>query len=436
MVHNKQFAAVLHRQRDVSAIDPCDAIVKRPENELRIACASLPTKLDELTETKDQLRSLSDELQVCRDEQVALREELRVVNTTLDHTRRELEQTRTDLQNLFADADHAILFLDHELRITRFTPAARVVLRLIDADVGRPLSQLAPALAGRDLAADAAEVLRTRHPIEREVETLDRSAWLLLRVRPCCAVPDGLPGAVIALTDITQLKHAHAELLATVSHELRNPLTPISCGLEVLESAKPGGELARRAVAVIQRQFGQISRMIEALLDATRVTHGKIQLRRERLDLGDLVRRTVEDYRDTFGAAGIALELMAASGAMFVDGDPTRLSQVLGNLLQNATKFTPRGGAAVVSVVEDAASTRALIRVQDTGHGIDPVTLPRVFEPFVQAEATLDHDQRGLGLGLAVVKGVIEAHGGMATVASAGRGQGATFTLSLPLAGP
>ncbi|HEX3479250.1 MAG TPA: HAMP domain-containing sensor histidine kinase [Kofleriaceae bacterium] len=226
----------------------------------------------------------------------------------------------------------------------------------------------------------------------------------------------------------------HAELVAVLSHELRNPLMIIGCGLEILGHAEPGGELAWRALEVLQRQHGYMSRMIEELLDISRISHGKIQLRRERLDLGELVRHTVEDHRDVFRAVGIALELAAAPGAISIHGDPTRLRQAVGNLLHNATKFTPRGGAVTVSVIADAASTQAILRVQDTGRGIDPEILPRVFEPFIQAEAAFDRGKGGLGLGLAVVRGVVEAHGGTATAASAGHDQGATFTLSFPLA--
>jgi two-component system CheB/CheR fusion protein len=232
-----------------------------------------------------------------------------------------------------------------------------------------------------------------------------------------------------------QTQADHTELLAVLSHELRNPLMIIGCGLEILGHAELDGGLAQHALAVLQRQHAYMSRMVEDLLDVSRVSHGAIQLQREWLDLGELVRHVVEDHRDLFEAAGIALELAAAPGAIWIHGDPTRLRQALGNLLHNATKFTPRGGAVIVSAASDTASTRAILRVQDTGRGIDPAMLPRVFEPFVQADAALDRSMGGLGLGLAVVKAVVEAHGGTASVASDGRDHGATFTLSFPLAG-
>lgn len=234
--------------------------------------------------------------------------------------------------------------------------------------------------------------------------------------------------------ELGQTQTDHAELVAVLSHELRNPLMLIGFGLELLEQAEPGEALAQRALAVLHRQHAYMSHMIEDLLEVSRISHGKIELRRERLDLGELVRHMVEDHRDVCGAAGIALVLAAAPGAIAMHGDPTRLRQVLGNLLHNATKFTPRGGAVTVSVVADAASTRAVLRVQDSGRGIDPAMLPRVFEPFLQADAALDRSMGGLGLGLAIVKAVVEAHGGTAAVASEGRDQGATFTLAFPLA--
>lgn len=223
------------------------------------------------------------------------------------------------------------------------------------------------------------------------------------------------------------------EFLAMLSHELRNPLAPIRSSLYVLDRSAPGGERARRAQAIIGRQVGHLARLVDDLLDVTRITRGKIELRRERLDLVDLVSRTAEDFRSAFADAGVLLEVQCPATPFWVQGDRTRLAQVVGNLLQNAAKFSPPESRTVLSLAEDSLRGRAFLEVEDQGRGIEPSILPRVFEPFTQAETTLDRSRGGLGLGLSLVKGLVEMHGGTVEARSAGLGRGATFTVTLPL---
>jgi len=223
------------------------------------------------------------------------------------------------------------------------------------------------------------------------------------------------------------------EFLAVLSHELRNPLAPIKNSLHILGRSAPGGEQARRAQAVVARQFDQLVRLTDDLLDMTRVTTGKVHLQRERLELDDLVRRSVEDHRPMFDAAGVRLELAPARAHLFISGDGDRLAQVVGNLLQNAAKFTPPEGRVTVTVSEEAGGRRAALRVADTGPGMTPEVLARLYEPFAQADRTLDRSKGGLGLGLALVKRLVELHGGEVTASSAGPGQGSEFTVHLPL---
>ena len=223
------------------------------------------------------------------------------------------------------------------------------------------------------------------------------------------------------------------EFLAVLSHELRNPLAPIRNSLYVLEHAAPGGEQARRAQQVIGRQSGHLSRLVDDLLDVTRISQNKIRLERQNLDLGELVRRTMEDLCSVFEKNGVALEARLPAECVEVNGDATRLAQVVGNLLQNAAKFTKRGGRATVSISVDASSRRAELRVSDSGVGIEPELLGRLFEPFMQADTTLDRSKGGLGLGLALVKGLVELHGGDVQVRSEGPGKGSEFLVRLPL---
>jgi two-component system CheB/CheR fusion protein len=223
------------------------------------------------------------------------------------------------------------------------------------------------------------------------------------------------------------------EFLAMLSHELRNPLSPIKSGVEILERTPASSESARRAQVIIGRQVSHLSRLIDDLLDVTRIARSKIDLKKELVELGELALRCVEDHRSEFAKAGVELILQPASDQLRICGDRTRLTQVIGNLLQNAAKFCPSGGQTFVSLEMDASGMKALLRIRDTGRGITPELLPHLFEPFVQARSSLDRSKGGLGLGLAVAKGLVELHGGTIGAQSGGVDKGATFTITLPL---
>ena len=232
----------------------------------------------------------------------------------------------------------------------------------------------------------------------------------------------------------TQLAEADLrknEFLAVLSHELRNPLTPITNSLYVLDHAPPGGEQATRAKEVIARQVSQLSHLVNDLLDVTRITSNKIHLNKERLDLNEVARRAVEDNRSLFETAGVALELRAAPTPLPVLADRTRIAQIIGNLLQNAAKFAHQGGSTSVSLA--TAGSEATVRVVDDGVGMAPEILGRLFQPFMQADQTLDRSKGGLGLGLALVKGLVELHGGRISAHSEGNGKGTEFLVRLPL---
>jgi signal transduction histidine kinase/CheY-like chemotaxis protein len=221
------------------------------------------------------------------------------------------------------------------------------------------------------------------------------------------------------------------EFLAVLSHELRNPLAPIRNGLYVLGKAGPDSDQGARALEVIDRQVAHMTRLVDDLLDVTRVSCGKIQLRVEKVDLGEVVRRAVDDHRPVFAENGVALEAAIPDAALPVDGDAIRLSQVMGNLLQNAAKFTGREGRTEVRVA--VVGGAVTVAVADTGVGVSRDMLARLFEPFAQADSTLDRSRGGLGLGLALVKSIVELHGGSVAARSDGPGTGAEFGFSLPL---
>jgi len=221
------------------------------------------------------------------------------------------------------------------------------------------------------------------------------------------------------------------DFMATLSHELRNPLAPIRNSLLVLELAPAGSEGARKAQEVIGRQVTHLTRLIDDLLDITRITRQKLQLHRQRVELTELVHRTIEDNRRGFEARGIKLDVNASPEPLWIDADSERLNQVVSNLLGNAEKFTPAGGSVLVGI--QPGGLGAVLVVRDTGSGIPPDLIEQLFEPFAQAPQTLDRSRGGLGLGLAMVKGIVELHGGTVTIASPGLGGGTEVVVSLPL---
>ena len=234
----------------------------------------------------------------------------------------------------------------------------------------------------------------------------------------------------IALEESDRQKN---QFLGMLSHELRNPLAPIRNSLFILESAAPGGEQALRAKNVIDRQVSHLTRLVDDLLDVTRISRGKVLLQRELLDVCDVARRAVEDCRSVFAKNCLDLQLQLPERPLWISGDRTRVTQIIGNLLHNSAKFTEPGGKATVVVQESTPLQQALLHVRDTGIGIAPEMLPRIFEAFAQADTTLDRSKGGLGLGLALVKGLVEMHGGTVSVESGGLGKGAEFTVRFPL---
>jgi two-component system CheB/CheR fusion protein len=221
--------------------------------------------------------------------------------------------------------------------------------------------------------------------------------------------------------------------IAMLSHELRNPLAPLRHALWLLDRVDAASEQAVGARATLARQVLHLSRLTDDLLDATRISHGKIQLQRDRVDLVEIVRHAVEDHRPLFSARQVALVSELPVVPLRLDADPTRLGQVIGNVLWNAAKFTNPGGRAVVRVEREPGGV-ALVRVRDDGIGIPADVLPHVFDPFVQADRSLDRTRGGLGLGLALVKALVELHGGTVEARSDGPDRGAELAIRLPLA--
>ncbi len=234
------------------------------------------------------------------------------------------------------------------------------------------------------------------------------------------------------IKELKEASHRKDEFLMMLAHELRNPLAPVRNALEVLKLSSSDRLAADKARAVMERQVTHFSRLVDGLLDVSRLISNKVVLQTERLDFARLVRVAAEDQLPAFEEANLALVVETPELPVWVTGDPTRLTQVIDNLLNNARKFTDPGGRVQIRVHPSSQLGQAVLTVSDTGIGIEPEMLPHLFETFAQGDRSLDRTRGGLGLGLSVVRGLVELHGGQVQAASAGPGRGAEFTVRLP----
>lgn len=310
-------------------------------------------------------------------------------------------------------------------------PVADFFSRLHPDDQGRADEAWRAALAGKDAYDLECRIVRPQGDVR----------WIRDRgrvVRDRTGAPLYATGAVADITDRRKAEEAlreadrrKDEFLAILSHELRNPLAPLMNVLEIMKREEVDAGLPERVREVMERQLDHLVRLVDDLLDVSRISRGKIELRREQVDLGRVVRDAIETVHPLCERNEHELDVELPTTPVYVDADPVRLTQAVGNLLNNASKYTERGGRIELTVrVEDS---HAVIGVRDDGIGIDPEQLPRIFDMFSQGEDPLRRSGSGLGIGLALVRSLVELHGGVVEARSAGLGRGSEFTVRLPL---
>ncbi|WP_075357060.1 hybrid sensor histidine kinase/response regulator [Caballeronia sordidicola] len=261
-------------------------------------------------------------------------------------------------------------------------------------------------------------VVKDRHAYERELLLARKNA------------EDALEAKRDAQHALLLADRRKDEFLATLAHELRNPLGPMRMVLDLLGLKEFSDSQVRWSHEVLNRQLGHLSHLVDDLLEVSRINEGKIELRKTRVDLSTLMRTAVETSQTIVNAASHELTVEYPSTPVFLDADPTRLSQVFSNLLINAAKYTPRGGTLRFTGTQDQGD--AVITVQDSGIGISADDLPKLFQTFSQLIEGRDLSQGGLGIGLSLVRTLVDLHGGIVTAASAGVGMGSEFTVKLP----
>ncbi|MGZ8993217.1 MAG: ATP-binding protein [Burkholderiaceae bacterium] len=263
--------------------------------------------------------------------------------------------------------------------------------------------------------------------------------WFVFRVTRI--VPPGRARLVVAHENVTERRAAvealreesrrKDEFLALLAHELRNPLAPIRHVLQIMRLSGGHGQLLHSAFEIMERQIGHMVRMVDDLLDVSRISRGRIELRTENVELAAVIHQAVEVATPHIANMSHKLTLSLPSEPILIDGDSTRLAQAISNLLNNASKFTDAGGSIHLSVERDGRE--AVIRVKDSGIGISAEQLPLIFDMFTQLDGSLERSQAGLGIGLTVVKNLVELHHGTVDAYSAGVGQGCEFVVRLPI---
>jgi two-component system CheB/CheR fusion protein len=395
---------------------------------------------EELQATNEELVASNEQLQSTNEELHSVNEELYTVNAEYQHKIEELTQVTADLENLLLATDVGILFLDSNLCIRRFTPRVGKLFNLLPQDIGRPITGFTNLL-DEPLIGSLQQVLNSGTPIEKEIHDRDGNCYFL-RILSYRISPAALDGVVLSLIDISPLKKAESNLqqairnrdhfLAMLSHELRNPLGAILNAAQLLDQTVALDDERRHAACqVVRRQSEQMRLLLDDLLDVARVTQNKIVLRRQDCLLAEVISEAMDTVQPLVTAREQRLDVTGLDSTARVDGDPSRLQQVIINLLKNAAKYSPTGGT--ISVRLNAENGQAVVRVKDSGVGISAEMLGRVFDLFVQSNETLDRSDGGMGVGLTLVKAIVELHGGSVVAASAGHNQGSEFTVRLPL---
>jgi PAS domain S-box-containing protein len=337
-----------------------------------------------------------------------------------------------------------IVFRSTDGRITEWHEGAeRLCGWTADEAQGRMLHELLATRFPQPLEVIEAELARTgqwrgevmsRHKNGSELHVA--AHWILYRDNE-----DNPIGVAEVLSDVTELRRAEAavreadqrkdEFLAMLAHELRNPLAPIRTGLELLRLVQDDPKQIETTREIMERQMKQLVTLVDDLLDVSRITRGKLELRKTSVALRDVVSTAVEAAQPGIDVAGHKLTVTLPTSDIYLQADPHRLAQVISNLLDNAAKYTPPGGA--ISLVAEGFENDVVVTVTDNGVGIPPDMLERVFEMFTRSSQDSKVQHAGLGIGLALVKQIVEMHGGQVEARSEGRGRGAQFILRLPI---
>lgn len=404
---------------------------------------------EELISGNEELQSMNEELETAKEELQSINEELTTLNDELQTRNQEVTQANSDLTNFAVAVDIPIVTLDLARRVRRLTPKASSELNVAQTDVGRRIDDLDLNVIVPDLIAQIDAVCRTR--TVREAEVQDKlGRWHRMQIRPHVSTEQSVDGVLLSFVDIDALKRlvgdaqaargeaeranaAKDDFLATLSHELRTPLSSMLLNAQQLRDGQVVNRAdLQRAGESLERATWQQLKLIDDLLDVSRIVAGKLTLDFRAVDLRETVQASVETVSALLAKKSLQFDLMIEPAVGLIRADRVRTQQIVSNLLTNAVKFTPAGGR--ITLVVEATAGFARLTVTDTGIGIDAEFVPRVFARFSQRDSSITRKYGGLGLGLSLVRHLVELHGGSVEALSAGLGQGATFSVTFPWA--
>jgi two-component system CheB/CheR fusion protein len=455
------------RQASDEQLQTLETELRYTKENLQATIEELETSNEELQATNEELVASNEELQSTNEELQSVNEELYTVNAEYQKKITELTELNADMDSLLASTEVHTIFLDRNLAIRKFTPKIAEEFNLLPQDLGRRIDSFTHHIRYESLTDEIQKVLRTQVPFEREVQNYS-DQWFLLRILPY-RTGGGVAGVVLTLIHIDKLKRVEEEcrrsaeklgatnsrlsasiqrcqdaeedareavrrrdhFLAMLSHELRNPLGAVLNSAHLIQRSDSDEAARKEAQAVIVRQARQMARLLDDLLDVSRITQNKIDIRRELVDLRDTTNEAILAARPMIETRQQTLNVEIANEPLTLMGDAARLQQIQVNLLHNAAKYTPPGGEIHLRLKRE--QDVAVLRVRDTGSGIPREMLESVFELFVQSNRTLDRSDGGMGVGLTLVRALVSLHGGTVTAFSEGAGRGSEFVVRLPL---
>lgn len=428
------------QQMSADRIETLEGELRYSKENLQATIEELETSNEEMQATNEELVASNEELQSTNEELQSVNEELYTVNAEYQKKIAELSELTSDMDNLLESTEIGTIFLDRELHIRKFTPQIGQEFHLLPQDIGRPINSFAHNIEHPELLDDLAAVVESETPREREVQ--DRQGkWLYLRILPYRTKAKKVDGVVLTLVDISPVKKAQQELanavrrrdefLAMLSHELRNPLGAILNATHVVKKLEIQEGVVRESLNVVRRQGRHMSRLLDDLLDVSRVTQNKIELHLGQVEVRSIIENAVDAAGPLMQSGNLNFDQNISEEPMQVYGDEARLQQALSNLLANAARYTPKGGDVALEAFRENGDV--VFRVKDTGAGIPPEQTESIFDLFVQSEHTLDRSNGGMGIGLTLVRSIAEMHEGNVSVASDGVDRGSTFELRLPV---
>lgn len=361
------------------------------------------------------------------------------------------KDNKSSLIEFFEISKDAFFILDKNFRIIYINPQIEDFLKIKKEEIiGKVLWSVFPSSKEFLIFEKYYKAINDRTPQFWEAFSRSINLWMEIS-----AYPLKNEGFLVNVRDITKftenalrenerkfqeliikLRKANAckrDFISTLSHELRNPLATITMALSLIEHVTPGSNQDVHMREIIKRQTTQLIRLVDDLLDVTRIERNKIELAKENVEVNEIIKEALEEFKTQFSEKGVVLEKEYYDDFLYINADSVRIRQVISNLLSNSLKFTEKNGVVRLAVSKDDDNKEVVIKVSDTGIGIVPELLPDLFEPFVQADNSPARSAGGLGLGLSIVKGIIDLHGGSIVAKSEGLGKGSEFVIRLPL---